>query len=113
MSAQIKRAAGYLRKVGFDVSPSKPSGHKRDRLIAVTRISSFSNKSFEQSSVLSAGVKNGVFINDTNGLSASNCADTEKARSSATPANVRGNEAKDPDFAPRGPQASDPWEIEY
>ena len=115
MSAQIKRAAGYLRKVGFDVSPSKPSGHKRDRLIAVTRISSFSNKSFEQSSVLSAGAKEDYFVNDANGLSANKGADTEKARSSAAPVIVRGNGARDPDLAPRGPQdsTSDPWEIEY
>ena len=40
MSAQLKRAAGYLRKVGL-VSPSKPSGHKRDRLIIISRVKSF------------------------------------------------------------------------
>ena len=33
MSAQLKRAAGCLHKVGFDVYASKPSGHKREFLV--------------------------------------------------------------------------------
>jgi hypothetical protein len=115
MSTQLKRAAGYLRKVGFDVSPSKPSGHKRDRLIAATRISSFSNKTFGPSSDPSAGARSRDFHNDINDLSAGKSADTGKAHSSAMPSNVRGEGDNDPDLAPRGPQdsASDPWEIEY
>ena len=91
MSDQLKRASGYLRRVGFDVSPSKPSGHKRDRLIAVSRIPSFSKKSFDRSSVLSAGEKKGDIISDNNSLAASKGADARNADLSSRPPNGRGN----------------------
>ena len=80
MSAQLKRAAGYLRRVGLEVSPSKPSGHKRDRLIAVSLISNFSNKSFDRSSVLSAGDKKDGIISDNGEAAVRARADKEKRR---------------------------------
>jgi hypothetical protein len=115
MSVQLKRAAGYLRRVGFDVSPSKRSGHKRDRLITVSRIPLFPNKSFEPPSAPSAPPAEDDKTRQVHDLPATLNASLEETIPSASTASSAKNGAEDPDFLPPEPKdsTSDRWEVEY
>ena len=122
MSTQLKRAAGYLRRVGFDISPSKPTGHKRDRLITVSRIDFSSHeKGFEASSAASAFSrderKSSTYNNlseDDRGLWEGNGAD-RKSPVSAEPAENAESDRSDPNSQTNGAKdaGGDHWEVEY
>ena len=117
MSAQLKRAAGYLRKVGFDVSPSKPTGHKRDRLIIISRVKSFEPASASTASSASSSKGNKpVVFNDLSadgGEDASASGDGKEP--SASPETARGDGIGGSNSQQTGAEGpiQDRWEIDY
>ena len=117
MSAQLKRAAGYLRKVGLDVAPSKPSGHKRDRLIIISRVKSF-RPAYASSASSSRGTKSSDFnsLNADLGASKSASGNENQEKQPSAPSGIfHGAEPGDLNSQQTGAKGlvHDRWEIDY
>jgi hypothetical protein len=126
MSDQLRRAAGYLRRVGLEVSPSRRSGHKRDRLIAVSRSVSFSGEeTLDASSVSSSASafseeeqKYSNFSDlgaDDRGLREGNGADGENRQSAKYDENGENDRSGLPNSQSDRAEGAggDAWEVEY